>query len=143
MSAAAVVWAVVNELLIQPREYTCFNLTLERLRDDSRVTVRLGTPVSGYGQESRNRQARQRIPHRTFVDQDGVEHTQVSEFGSCSALSYLLNNPRHAARGTHCEQGVAFACLRKRPVGLQSQSQQIWSGCYCTAWTSSAAVRYG
>lgn len=76
--AAAVVWAVVNELLIQPREYTCFNLTLKKLQDDPRVTIRLGTPISGYGQESRNRQARQRIPHRTFVDQNGVEHTQVS-----------------------------------------------------------------
>ena len=75
--AAAVVWAVVNELLIQPREYTCFNITLKKLQDDPRVTVRLGTPISGYGQESRNRQARQRIPHRVFKDHQGVEHTQV------------------------------------------------------------------
>lgn len=78
--AAAVIWAVVNELLIQPREYTCFNITLKKLQEDPRVTVRLGTPVSGYGQESRNRQARQRIPHRVFKDANGVEKIQVQFF---------------------------------------------------------------
>ena len=69
---------MVNELLIQPREYTCFNITLKKLQEDPRVTVRLGTPVSGYGQESRNRQARQRIPHRVIKDASGRERIQVS-----------------------------------------------------------------
>ena len=145
--ACAVLWAAANELLIQPKEYTCFNLALERIRcscrrisvlqrqgpwqfaapavacctgmlamnrsrlvrrhyakqdsgasksrahhcsniaqsctflscgrEDPRVTVRLGTPISAYGQESRNRAARQRIPHRAYTDSDGVEHHQV------------------------------------------------------------------
>jgi TIM21 len=75
--AGAVLWAVVKELIIEPKEYTAFNMALERLRDDPRVTVRLGTPISGYGQESRNRAARQRIPNRIQVDQNGVEHVQV------------------------------------------------------------------
>ncbi|KAK9795197.1 hypothetical protein WJX73_004391 [Symbiochloris irregularis] len=75
--AAAVLWATVNELLIQPREYTCFNLALEKLREDPRVTVRLGTPISGYGADSRNRAARQRIAHRDYTDAAGVEHIQV------------------------------------------------------------------
>lgn len=48
------------------------------------MTVRLGTPISGYGQESRNRAARQRIPHRAYTDSDGVEHHHVSWTGSCS-----------------------------------------------------------
>ncbi|KAL0024525.1 hypothetical protein WJX79_000831 [Trebouxia sp. C0005] len=61
----------------QPKEYTCFNVTLDKLRDDPRVTVRLGTPISGYGQESRNRAARQRIPHRAYNDDSGTEHFQV------------------------------------------------------------------
>ncbi len=30
--AAAVLWAAVNELLIQPVEYTCYNLALEKVR---------------------------------------------------------------------------------------------------------------
>eukprot|EP00884_Botryococcus_braunii_P008078 jgi/Botrbrau1/17271/Bobra.0015s0029.1 len=75
--AGAVLWAVVKELIIEPKEYKAFNMALDRLRDDPRVTVRLGTPISGYGQESRNRAARQRIPHRIQVDQNGVEHVQV------------------------------------------------------------------
>lgn len=73
----ALLWTAVSSLLIQPKEYTCFNVTLDKLRDDPRVTVRLGTPISGYGQESRNRAARQRIPHRAYNDDSGTEHFQV------------------------------------------------------------------
>lgn len=73
----ALLWTAVSSLLIQPKEYTCFNVTLDKLRDDPRVTVRLGTPISGYGQESRNRAARQRIPHRAYNDDRGTEHFQV------------------------------------------------------------------
>ena len=75
--AGAVLWTVANELLLQPREYTAFNLALDRLRDDPRVMVALGSPVSGYGQETRNRAARQRIPHRVYTDDRGVEHVQA------------------------------------------------------------------
>ena len=76
-AAGAVLWTVANELLLQPREYTAFSLALDRLRDDPRVMVALGSPVSGYGQETRNRAARQRIPHRVYTDDRGVEHVQV------------------------------------------------------------------
>ncbi len=75
--AGAVLWTVANELLLQPREYTAFSLALDRLRDDPRVMVALGSPVSGYGQETRNRAARQRIPHRVYTDDRGVEHVQA------------------------------------------------------------------
>lgn len=75
--AAAVLYTAANELLIQPTEYTCFNLALEKIKEDPRVTVRLGTPISAYGQESRNRAARQRIPHRASTDAQGVEHHQI------------------------------------------------------------------
>ena len=40
--AAAVVYAAVSELLLQPKEYACYNKTLERIKDDPRITVRLG-----------------------------------------------------------------------------------------------------
>lgn len=48
--------------------------------DCYQVTVRIGTPVTGYGQESRNRAARQRIPNRVWTDEDGVEHVEVISF---------------------------------------------------------------
>lgn len=48
------------------------------------VTVRIGSPVTGYGQESRNRAARQRIPNRVWTDEDGVEHVEVA---ICSKIS--------------------------------------------------------
>lgn len=41
------------------------------------MRVRIGSPIKGYGQESRNRAARQRIPNRVFTDEDGVEHVEV------------------------------------------------------------------
>lgn len=42
------------------------------------VMVRLGSPITGYGQESRNRAARQRISNRTYVDEDGIERVEVN-----------------------------------------------------------------
>ena len=36
-----------------------------------------GTPVSAYGSESRNRAARQRIPHRLYTDGEGREPVQL------------------------------------------------------------------
>ncbi|KAI3434373.1 hypothetical protein D9Q98_002452 [Chlorella vulgaris] len=75
--AGAVAYAAVNELVLQPQEYKCFNHTLTKIKDDPRVTVRLGSPVTGYGQESANRAARQRIPHRLYDDEAGRQHVQL------------------------------------------------------------------
>lgn len=75
--AGAVAYAALNELLFQPKEYQCFNHTLTKIKDDPRITVRLGTPISAYGQESQNRAARQRIPHRVYNDSEGREHVQL------------------------------------------------------------------
>ncbi|PSC67233.1 putative mitochondrial import inner membrane translocase subunit TIM21 isoform B [Micractinium conductrix] len=75
--AGAVGYAALNELLFTPKEYQCFNHTLAKIKDDPRVTVRLGTPISAYGQESQNRAARQRIPHRVYNDGEGREHLQL------------------------------------------------------------------
>jgi len=86
--AAATVWAVVKELLLEPKEYTVFNKTLEYIKSDPRVTVRLGGNISGYGADSRNRAARQRIPNRIYTDSSGVEHVQVqfqAKGSSCGA----------------------------------------------------------
>ncbi|KAG5231139.1 mitochondrial import inner membrane translocase [Salix suchowensis] len=58
--AAAAAYAVFKELIFEPKE------------------VRIGSPITGYGQESRNRAARQRIPNRIFTDEDGVEHVQIN-----------------------------------------------------------------
>lgn len=40
--AGAVIYAALNELLFQPKEYQCYNSTLQLIKDDPRVTVRLG-----------------------------------------------------------------------------------------------------
>ncbi|XP_072955231.1 probable mitochondrial import inner membrane translocase subunit TIM21 [Typha angustifolia] len=76
--AALAAYAVFKELIFEPREYKIFGKALERVQNDSQVTVRIGSPVTGYGQESRNRAARQRIPNRVWTDEDGVEHVEVN-----------------------------------------------------------------
>ncbi|XP_057426676.1 probable mitochondrial import inner membrane translocase subunit TIM21 isoform X2 [Lotus japonicus] len=76
--AAAAGYAVFKELIFQPKEYKIYNKALKRIQDDPQVRVRIGNPITGYGQESRNRAARQRIPHRVWTDEDNVEHVEVN-----------------------------------------------------------------
>uniref|UniRef100_A0A1D1ZBB7 Mitochondrial import inner membrane translocase subunit Tim21 n=1 Tax=Anthurium amnicola TaxID=1678845 RepID=A0A1D1ZBB7_9ARAE len=76
--AAAAAFAVFKELIFEPKEYKIYGKALERVQNDSQVRVRIGSPVTGYGQESRNRAARQRISHKTWTDEDGVEHIEVN-----------------------------------------------------------------
>ncbi|OAY85985.1 putative mitochondrial import inner membrane translocase subunit TIM21 [Ananas comosus] len=76
--AALAAYAVFKELIFEPKEYKIFGKALERVQKDNQVTVRIGSPVTGYGQESRNRAARQRIPNRVWTDEDGVEHVEVN-----------------------------------------------------------------
>ncbi|WOK96076.1 putative mitochondrial import inner membrane translocase subunit TIM21 [Canna indica] len=76
--AGLAAYAVFKELIFEPKEYKIFGKALERVQNDSQVTVRIGYPVTGYGQETRNRAARQRIPNRVWTDEDGVEHVEVS-----------------------------------------------------------------
>ncbi|KAF5784170.1 hypothetical protein HanXRQr2_Chr11g0516431 [Helianthus annuus] len=43
------------------------------------LCVTIDSPITRYGQENRNRAARQRIPIRVWKDDnDGVEHVEVS-----------------------------------------------------------------
>lgn len=76
--AAAAGYAVFKELIFEPKEYKIFNKALKRVQDDAQVRMRVGYPITGYGQESRNRAARQRIPNRIWHDEEGVEHVEVN-----------------------------------------------------------------
>ena len=75
--AAAVLYAAFSELIFSPKEQTCFSKTLKKIQEDPRVTIRLGTPMKAYGTESKNRSARQHIPHRIYHDDQGKEHVQL------------------------------------------------------------------
>ncbi|THG08084.1 hypothetical protein TEA_015324 [Camellia sinensis var. sinensis] len=87
--AAAAGYGVFKELIFQPKEYKIFGKALERVQNDNQVSVRIGSPVTGYGQESRNRAARQRIPNRIWNDEDGVEHVEVN---------FYIRGPRGAGK---------------------------------------------
>lgn len=76
--AAAAAYGVFKELIFEPKEYKIFNKALDRIQNDGQVRVRIGSPITGYGSESRNRAARQRIPNKTWTDEDGVEHIMVN-----------------------------------------------------------------
>ncbi|XP_050364631.1 probable mitochondrial import inner membrane translocase subunit TIM21 [Argentina anserina] len=76
--AGLAAYSVFKELIFEPKEYTIFNKALKRIQDDPQVRMRVGYPITGYGQESRNRAARQRIPNRIWTDEDGLEHVEVN-----------------------------------------------------------------
>ncbi|KAK8956718.1 hypothetical protein KSP39_PZI000599 [Platanthera zijinensis] len=76
--ASVAAYAVFKELIFQPKEYKIFGKALERVQNESQVKVRIGSPVTGYGQETRNRAARQRISNRVWKDEDDVEHVEVN-----------------------------------------------------------------
>ncbi|KAG2325727.1 hypothetical protein Bca52824_008455 [Brassica carinata] len=78
--AGASGYAVFKELMFQPKEYKIFDKALKRIQDDGQVRVEW-IPITGYGQETRNRAARQRIPNKVFTDEDGVEHVEP---GKCT-----------------------------------------------------------
>ncbi|KAK6143040.1 hypothetical protein DH2020_023388 [Rehmannia glutinosa] len=76
--AGAAAYGVFKELIFEPKEYKIFSKALDRVQSDSQVRVRIGSPITGYGSESRNRAARQRIPNKTWTDEEGVEHVVVN-----------------------------------------------------------------
>lgn len=79
-----------KQLLLQVKLNLCFNVLYQ-------VRVRIGSPITGYGQESRNRAARQRIPNKVWTDEGGVEHVEVFiniyYVLTISFLDYLLHLP--------------------------------------------------
>mmetsp|Transcript_1691 Transcript_1691/g.3410 ORF Transcript_1691/g.3410 Transcript_1691/m.3410 type:complete len:275 (-) Transcript_1691:272-1096(-) len=70
-------YAVISELFFEGKEYTVFNKSLERIQQDPRVSVRLGSPITGYGAEGRSRSARGHIRHREYYGPDNMKHMQV------------------------------------------------------------------
>ncbi len=84
--AAACGYAVFKELFVETLDSKVYNKALEEIQQDPRVMVRLGSPIKGYGSESQNRRARQRIKHRLFKQEDGTLHCQlqVRSSSTCS-----------------------------------------------------------
>ena len=90
---------VVSELFFEGKEYTVFNKSLERIQQDPRVSVRLGSPITGYGAEGRSRSARGHIRHREYYGPDGMKHMQV-QFLVRGPSGTSLPSPSQNRRGT-------------------------------------------
>lgn len=71
------IYNFVTNFVLEPTYQTCFNSTLQKLKQDPRITVRLGNDIVGYGQESHSRVQRQQIPHQLYKDKSGVEHVRL------------------------------------------------------------------
>eukprot|EP00879_Flechtneria_rotunda_P028367 GHRR01030471.1.p1 GENE.GHRR01030471.1~~GHRR01030471.1.p1 ORF type:complete len:201 (+),score=50.19 GHRR01030471.1:395-997(+) len=67
----------ITNFILEPTYQSCFNSTLQKLKTDPRITVRLGNDIVGYGQESASRVQRQQIPHQLYKDANGVEHVRL------------------------------------------------------------------
>lgn len=75
-AVALFMWQFIAEVVLTPPVVQCFNVALERLRSDPRITVRLGDDIRAYGAEG-GRAARQHIPHQMYKDAKGVEHVRL------------------------------------------------------------------
>ena len=75
--ACTIGYLIFKDLFIESLEQKVYSKALEEIQQDPRVMVRLGSPIKGYGSESRNRRARQRISHKIFKQEDGTQHCQV------------------------------------------------------------------
>ncbi|CAI5989171.1 unnamed protein product [Closterium sp. NIES-65] len=76
-SQALSCWVPANFTLFLVLLVTCHGFESTLHCHGRQVISRLGSPITGYGQESRNRAARQRISHRVWTDEEGVERIQV------------------------------------------------------------------
>ncbi|KAM1122422.1 hypothetical protein ACFX2I_003979 [Malus domestica] len=94
--AVAAGYAVFKELIFEPKEYKIFNKALKRIQDDAQVRMRVGYPITGYGQESRNRAARQRIPNRVWHDEEGVEHVEAAAISLVVGSLVWVEDPEEA-----------------------------------------------
>jgi len=88
--AAAAVWFGVSELLLTPREHAAMDAAMDKLREDVRVSVALGTPMTSYGSESRNRGARRNVAHRVVLDERGKERLLVQFYARGSRGSAVV-----------------------------------------------------
>lgn len=122
--AAAAAYAVFKELIFQPKEYKVFNKALKRIQDESQVRVRIGQPITGYGQESRNRAARQRIPNRIYTDEDGVEHVEVNFYirGPHGAGKVFANMFKDPANGEWTYTYLVVQITSPSPAELMLES---------------------
>ncbi|GIL44176.1 hypothetical protein Vafri_1706 [Volvox africanus] len=76
---AFVLYHVLTSLIFEPTAITCFNHTLERLKNDPRITVRIGgaDDIRAWGTNAESRVARQQIPHHIYKDANGLEHVRI------------------------------------------------------------------
>ncbi|KIZ04743.1 import inner membrane translocase subunit tim-21 Flags: Precursor [Monoraphidium neglectum] len=93
------VYNFVVTLVLEPVQQQCFNAALDKLRADPRITVRLGSSITGYGQETHNRSARQTIPHQVYKDQEGREHVRLQFHMRGPGGSALVNADMYKADG--------------------------------------------
>jgi import inner membrane translocase subunit TIM21 len=70
-----------------------FNKALERIQSDPRVSVRLGSPITGYGSEGRSRSARGHIRHREYHGPDNMKHMGVQFLvrGPSGTVQIIIN----------------------------------------------------
>ena len=71
--AVGALWYGIGELLFAPPAQAAFDEALLLLERDPRIAVRVGTPMTSYGNEGRSRRGRQQLAHATEVDGHGNE----------------------------------------------------------------------
>ncbi|KAJ9531629.1 hypothetical protein QJQ45_021775, partial [Haematococcus lacustris] len=90
---AYLVYMFVLNFIMEPTALQCFNHTLDVLKADPRITVRLGASddIRAWGSNSSSRVARQQIPHQIYKDAQGQEHVRVQFYMKGPSGTGLVN----------------------------------------------------
>ncbi|KAF5841011.1 hypothetical protein DUNSADRAFT_14718 [Dunaliella salina] len=88
-----VLYQFVMNFILEPTALQCFNHTLDVLKADPRITVRLGSPddIRAWGSNSQSRVGRQQIPHQIYKDANNVEHVRIQFYMRGPSGTGLVN----------------------------------------------------
>lgn len=90
---AYVLYQFIVNMVLEPTSMQCFNHTLNLLKTDPRITVRLGAAddIRAWGSNSESRVARQQIPHQIYKDNNGLEHVRIQFYMKGPSGTGLVN----------------------------------------------------
>lgn len=90
---AFVLYHFVFNFILEPTALQCFNHTLDLLKGDPRVTVRLGAAddIRAWGSNSTSRVVRQQVPHQIYKDANGTEHVRIQFYMRGPSGTGLVN----------------------------------------------------
>jgi hypothetical protein len=96
------IYNFLTNFILEPTYQTCFNATLQRLKLDPRVTVRLGNDIVGKAQLQQRARALQCAYQLPNLSHACCLHACSHPAGHCEGRGAEQLNAPGPARGLHC-----------------------------------------